>query len=435
MPKNNLLEKDIESVYTSDMVDEIKLSSADITRNVKLFVLLGSAYGAGSAELQLALQPFLVYLNASNTMIGFVSGAPIVALLGIFLSPWITRHFRRKKKYFFFVSIPYLGMFFLIGLAAIFAGKLHIPNPHLLIYLLLLILASSFCGGFCSLPSQEYAAACIPMSHRGRQAGYSASVGGLAFLCIAALGGWVLSTVSKPAAFGYVIFMGWFLMQSGFLMSLFAKEVPVPVEKAPPPWSAAMFKAVWRDTPYMRFLVVYLLYSMMYTQTFVFVNIYGFNNLKMAIATAAIMATVVQITRIAVSTPFGYLIDKLSPKRVLPYSFVLASAAMLVPVIVPNQYGVYISIILSTAFISLLLPAQTALLLGIPSPNNRAGHYSIQLISFYAAVGLGTITIGFLCDILSYHTVFIILGSVALVFIPICKYMLKSLPDEIKSYS
>lgn len=416
-------------------VDQQELSPAQIKRNVILFVLLGSAFTIGTADLQLAMQPLLVDLNASNTMIGFINGAPIMALAGIFFSPWITRYFPKKKKYFFFVNVPYVGMFLLIGLIVIFADKLHLTQPHLLTYVFILSVANCFLGGFCSVPAQEYTAACIPMSHRGRQIGYAFSIGGIVSFCVAVFSGWLLSYVSKPAAFGCVILIGWFIMQSGFVMTLFAKEVPSPVQNSPSPWSGAMFKAVWHDKIYLRFILVYFLYSAVFAQMHVFVNVYGFKHLQMPAATAAVMAIVNQISRVAVSIPFGHLIDRLSPKRILPYSFILFALAMFILVVFQNQYGLYASISISAIGNALLFPAQNALLLGIPSASNRAGHYSVQLIVFYIAVGLGTMSLGWLFDVLLYQKVFIVLGLIAVFFIPFCRHMFKNLPDKMNSYS
>lgn len=414
---------------------EPQLSPPAVKRNMIVLILLSATYNTGWTDLQLAMQPFLVFLGASNTMIGIITGAPFMALIGVIISPWITRYFRTKKKYLFFVNVPYLGMALLIGVAAILAQSMEISNSYLLMCVFFLMLAHCFFSGFVSLPCQEYMAACIPMSHRGRLTGYSLSIGGVASIGAAALGGWILAHVSKPAAFGYVIVLGWIIMQGGYFAALFAKELPTPVEKSPPPWSAKMLKIAWQDKSYMRFILMFFVYTTLVTQTFIFVNIYGFSGLKMAAATAAIMAIINQVARIALSIPLGQISDKFGPKRVLPYSFILAAIALFIPILMPNQYGIYISIAISAVFGALICSAQTALLLGIPSPENRAGYYSLQLLAQNASLALGPIMMGFLCDYLSYSIVFIVTGIIAVVMIPLCFYMLRTLPDEANSYS
>ena len=415
--------------------EKSQLSRKEIKLNMIVLTLLSATYNTGWTDLQLAMQPFLVFLGASNTMIGIIIGSPFMALIGVIISPWITKHFRFKKKYLFFVNVPYLAMALLMGLAAIFAERLHISNSHLLILVFLLTVAYCFFGGFCSLPSQEYMAACMPMSHRGRLIGYSTSFGGIAAVLAAVAGGWILANVSKPAAFGYVIVLGWAIMQGGYFFALLAKEMPTPVEKSPKPWSVTMLKVAWDDKSYIRFILMFFLYTTLVTQTFIFVNIYGFNGLKMAAATAAIMVIVNNSVRICLSIPLGHIADKLKPKRVLPYSFILAAVALFLPIAIPNQYGVYCSIAVSSAFGTLLCSAQTALLLGIPSPENRAGCYSLQLLAQNASLALGPIIMGVLCDILPYKTVFMIMGIIAIIMIPLCIYMLRLLPDEASSYS
>ena len=412
-----------------------QLSTKDVKRNMLVLILLNATYNTGWTDFQLAMQPFLVFLGASNSKIGLITGAPFMALIGVIISPWITKFFPRKKKYLFAANVPYLGMLLLIGLAGIFAKELNISNAHLLTYVFVLTAAHCFFAGFVNLPCQEYMAACIPMSHRGRLTGYSTSIAGIASIGAAALGGWMLAHISKPAAFGYVIVLGWTIMQGGYVVALFAKELPTPVDKSPSPWSLTMLKMAWKDKCYVRFILMFFLYTTLVTQTFIFVNIYGFKSLKMAAATAAVIMIINQAVRIFVSIPFGQITDKLTPKRILPYSFILAAIAMLIPVIVRNQYGVYLSVVVSSAFGALICTAQTALLLGIPSPENRAGYYSLQFIAQNISLALGPILIGYLCDLLSYNFVFILTGIISILMIPMCKYMLRSLPDEINSYS
>jgi MFS family permease len=438
MSENNQQITVIENSNSSQVgceTSQEQLSPKDVKRNMLVLILLNATYNTGWTDFQLAMQPFLVFLGASNSKIGLITGAPFMALIGVIISPWITKFFPRKKKYLFAANVPYLGMLLLIGLAGIFSKELNISNAYLLTYVFVLTVAHCFFAGFVNLPCQEYMAACIPMSHRGRLTGYSTSIAGIASIGAAALGGWMLAHISKPAAFGYVIVLGWTIMQGGYVVALFAKELPTPVDKSPSPWSLTMLKTAWKDKCYMRFLIMFFLYTTLVTQTFIFVNIYGFKSLNMAAATAAIIMIVNQIVRIFVSIPFGQITDKMTPKRILPYSFIMAAIAMFIPILVPNQYGVYISVAVSSAFGALICTAQTALLLGIPSPENRAGYYSLQFIAQNVSLALGPIMIGYLCDLLSYNIVFILTGIISILMIPMCKYMLKALPDEINSYS
>ncbi len=54
-------------------------------------VLLDTTFWTGSADINLALQPLLVYMGASNTMIGAVNGAVWIGLIGVLNAASITR--------------------------------------------------------------------------------------------------------------------------------------------------------------------------------------------------------------------------------------------------------------------------------------------------------------------------------------------------------
>jgi len=412
----------------------IVLTPKEIRLNLIFLILLNASYWSGWAELQLAIQPLLVYLKANNLMIGLVAGAPFMGLIGIILSPWITRYFEYKKKYLFTANIPYLGMLALIAVSAICSGYLHLSHQGLLYTVFLLVMAHWFFAGFVALPCQEFISACLPSSYMGRLIGYSFSIGGSAAIVTAAIGGWILLKYSPPASFGYVILLAWVIMQGGYVSALFAKETPTPIENSPKPWSKTMLVAAWNDRPFMRFLLLYFLYYSLIMPVFIFINIYGFKELQMIAATAAIMAAVTQIIKISASVPLGHIVDKFTPKHVMPYCFVVSFLSMVILLLIPNQYGVYISIAISTAFISLISSAQLGLITGLPAPENRAGHYSVQIIVQYAGMAIGPILVGYLCDIMPYRTVFMTMAVISLLLIFIAKRLLRILPDRIESY-
>lgn len=188
-----------------------------------------------------ACRSLLVYLGATNTMIGAVNGVVWIGLIGVLLSPWITRHFRYKKWYLFTGNVPYLTALFIMGLMAIFADRMGLSHHTLLLWVFGLYLAHWFFGGFVTLPCTEYIAACIPMSHRGRLTGYAYSAGGGLAILAALAGQWILKNIEKPASFGYVLLLGWAIMQLGYTFMLIAKERPSPVAKSPGPYKKEMF--------------------------------------------------------------------------------------------------------------------------------------------------------------------------------------------------
>lgn len=423
-------------VAEADELEGQKLSSHDIKRNMMSLVLLETTFWTGSADINLALQPLLVFLGASNTMIGWVNGVVFAGLIGVVFSPWITKRFPYKKWYLFAGNVPYLSMIAVMGILAVFNESIGMSKSTLLWWVFGLYFMHWFFGGFVTLPCTEYIAACIPMSHRGRLTGYAYSAAGGTAIGAAFLGKYILKVYPKPAAFGYVLLLGWTICQLGYLCMLFARERRTPVEKSPPPYSKEMFTALLRDRAYVSLLLLYFLYTTcFYTTTFNFIGIYGFKQVKMALWTSATMIIIAQVSKLLTSAPMGLYIDKLSPKRTLPYIFFIAAASWIAPILISDHWGVYAGIALGTICVTGLVSAQTALICGLPSPEHRAGHFTIQIVLMYAALTLGPILIGRMCDLMPFKTVFAIMTVVSLVFFPVSRIMLRGMPDDIKSYN
>lgn len=415
---------------------EQQLSPADIKRNMLSLVLLETTFWTGSADINLALQPLLVYLGASNTMIGWVNGVVFAGLIGVVFSPWITKRFPYKKWYLFVSNVPYLTAIALMGLLAVLNHTIGMSKVTLLWCVFGLYFTHWFFGGFVTLPCTEYIAACIPMSHRGRLTGYAYSAAGGTAIGAALLGRYILKVVPKPACFGYVLLLGWAMCQLGYTCMLFAKERRTPVEKSPPPYSKQMFAALLKDKAYVSLLALYFLYTTcFYTTTFNFINIYGFKAVKMPLWTSATMIIIAQLSKLLTSAPLGLYIDRLSPKRTLPYIFFIAAASWVAPILIAGHWGVYVGIALGTVCVTGLISAQTALICGLPSPEHRAGHFTVQIVLMYAALTLGPILIGWMCDLMPFKTVFAIMTFVSLVFFPVSRIMLRGMPDDIKSYN
>ena len=420
---------------TAAATEEGGLTPPDVRHNLAVVVMLDAIFTMGAADFVIALQPLLVHLKASNTLIGLVTGASFMTVPGLILSPWISQRFRVKKWYLFIAHLPYLGMFLLIGLALIFSGRLELSDRTLLALVVGLMLANWFFGGFVSLPHQEYIAACVPMSHRGRMTGFSTCIGGGLSIVSAAIGGYVLLKVSKPMAFGYLFLMTWLICQSGYLLALFGRERPVPVEKAPKPWSREMLAALWEDKAYIRVIVVVFLNFVLQYPAIAFVNIYGFRTLGMIAATAAIIQVITQVFRVGPSPVIGLLTDRLGAKRVYPYCSLFLAAAVLMPLLVANQYGVYISVALSTIYMTLFYAASYPLIFGVPKPEHRSGHFTVQLLTGFIAMALGPILMGRAIDAFSYRPVFVVVLVLALLSFPFARWMFSVLSDDPKAYS
>jgi hypothetical protein len=212
-------------------------------------------------------------------MFGSLGG---LSLLGVLISPLISVHFRFKKIYLFVVHLPYIACWGIIGIVLVSSGKLGVSNAWLLMFVTVMQAVNNILGGFVMLPHQEYTAACIPMHYRGRYSAWSQGIGSISSIGSTLLGGWILYVVTKPMAFGYLFIMAWFFCQLGYVMALFARERPTPIENAPKPWTRGMFTALWRDRPFVKLMIANALYTIFFWPFFTFfINSYGFKELGM----------------------------------------------------------------------------------------------------------------------------------------------------------
>lgn len=410
------------------------LSRKDIRRNMKCCIMLDTIWIMGSTELGLALTPLLLYLHASNTMIGIVSGATVASLFGMFVSPWISRRFRTKKWYMIAANIPYIGAIGVAGLVVVMSKQLGLTNEWLLSFVLTMILAYYFFAGFVALPHQEYVAACIPMNYRGRYNGLSSSFGSVASMGSAALGAWVLSTVVKPMSYGYLFLIMWVVCQSGYAFAAFAREKPTPIEKVPKAWSKHMLKSAWHDLRYRRFMM-FSASVVLLTSGLGFVTVYGLRELHMPDASVAFLSMMGSAIRVPSSLVIGFITDRFGPRRLLPL-WPIGIALMFVPVIlVRHPIAVYASFAIMTLVSALWANVSVVLAYGLPKPEHRSGHYTLQLIMQYGMNFVGVVFAGALYDTLPYRTVFVATAIVALCFAPFAKWVCSALSDDARAYS
>ena len=415
--------------------DSEELSPEQVKKNMLYCIMLDTIWTTGWADFVVAMSPLLAYLNASNTVIGLVNGTTIAGLFGMFVSPWISRRFRVKKWYLIAVNIPYIGALGICGLGIVMSHRLGLHDPTLLKFVVGIILVHMFCAGFVALPHQEYVAACIPMSHRGRLSGLSISLGFALSIASSAIGTIILFKVAKPMAFGYLFMMTWAICQGGYIFAFFAKEKPTPVEKAPPPWSKAMLKAAWEDKPYVRFLTMQSVNMVFCGGMGGFALIYGFRELKMIWAASGLINMIGTAARTGTAAPFGFLVDKYGAKRVIPFALISGPITYSLLVFWHNPISVYVSMTLGTIGGLLFCTACSVLLYGLPKPENRSGHYTIQLMANYGCGFLATVLAGFLCDKVGYHHAFQIGLVTSTLFIPLTVYLLSVLSDDVKAYS
>lgn len=388
----------------------------------------------GWTDFGIALQPLLVYLGASNAMIGLVSGLAILTLPGIFVSPWITRRFTRKKYYTYFTHIPSLIPILIAGALYFSADAFSFSKPELMKITIVSMIAYQALYGFLIVPHQEYVAACIPMSYRGKLTGYSLTIGAVCGLGSAAAGRWILLHVREPICYGYLFILTGVIVAVGYTVALFAKEVPTPVEESPRPWTKAMIKAAWQDKAFVRFMLFIIVYALTYSPLGGFVAIYGLKGLGMAAASAASFMMISQVIRMAASSPFGILVDRIGAKKIMPYTPLLSAGAFLSVLVLKGPLSVYVAVILLGLYTALNSPAISTLQFGIPSKENRAGHYTIMFIINFIVGSAGNVVVGTAIDMFSYRTVFVAGAIFSCLCFPLIKYLLSVLSDDLNRF-
>jgi MFS family permease len=426
---------------------------AQIRRNMIAVIMLDSIYATGWTDLMLALVPLWVYLKASNRTIGALNALTSLAVIGLIVSPWITRLFHVKKYYLLVSHIPYLAPLGIAGLGVFFNQQLHFSNANLLTFMIVMIAAHQFFAGFTGLPHTEYVAACIPMSHRGRYTGLSASIGTVTSLISMAIGGVILARVDQPKSFGILLLMTWCICQGGYLIAMFAKESPVPTQNTPRPWSRGMFKSVWNDKAFLRVLLLRQLGQLTFLPAMGFATFYGLKDLKMAAAVVATQGMFTGIARVSSAAPFGWLTDRLGAKRLWGFAplgaAIFFASLLLIPghwqLIFPKSLenigvfsgplAIFACGMISTTLVTNTWAASGVLLYGMPHPNMRPSYYTIQLLSDAAAPAIGAFVMGCLYDALSYRTMFLIMLIVSLALFLLMRLLLRPLSNDANAYS
>jgi MFS family permease len=405
---NDSLEE--QSIDVADVRDEATegLTKAEISHNFKFCIMLDVIYATGAVELGIALQPLEVYLGASNTLIGILNNTvAVLAFVGLFLSPYISAKFPVKKKLFYGTNVAQYIWVGIMGLAVLLSRQLGLSNPQLLGVIAVSMVAYNLVGGFVGLPHQEYTAAVIPTSYRGRFNGLSNGLGNTLSLLSNALGLWMLLHYAKPMSFAYLLLVSWFICQASFTLALFAVERPVPSEVQPSPWSREMLRAAWNDKPWIRVILMSMGHTIFFGGTLNFAQIYCYKVLHMNMANAAGFSAARLAIGILVGTWAGFLADKYGPRRILSCWWFGPGIAMGVVAFWPTAYGIYAGIILWAIWQNIWGTAQIVAYYGIPKPEHRRGQFTLQMIGQTIAFAIAGPLIGFLCDKFGFRHVFV----------------------------
>lgn len=430
----------IESVIDIDVAtgapetdDSQRFTKSDIRHNMFCCITLDATRLMGLEDSGLALAPLLAFLKASNYLVGWVYSIRVVALLGILVSPWITRRFKYKKWYMLSFNVPCVAAWGILGLVIVMSHRLGVSNAWLLWFIMAMVGTSHLLTGFVNLPAMEFIASCIPMSHRGRMFGVGLTVGAIGGIAAISVGGWILAHYAKPMSFGYLFILMWFLTTVGFVFAAFAKEKPTPVEKSPKAWSKDMLRAAWNNKPFVRYLLFTAL-QMIVGTVFGFVSFYAFRELKAPAPMAAVFSMIYTVARICTSSLGGVLADKFGPKRMIsfwPLQIILPSIPLL---LLHNIWGVLIFFGLWASIGACFVGTDTVIQFSLPKSEHRAGHFTILMLVQYACAAAGPV-VGYMCDLLPYRTMFLAGAIAGILMIPYVRWFASTLGNTPEAYS
>jgi MFS family permease len=410
-----------------------ELNSRDVRRNFACLVWMGSVFAMGWAEVMVVLQPLLVHYEANNTQIGIVQGVLIATLPGMFLSPWITRRFRHKKRYLYVTDSLYLLPVGIVGVV-VWSGGIG-DNKAMVMFIVWLLLVGQLAAGFGGLPNQEFFTSCIPMRLRGRLAGVSAGIGGVLGLAATALAAWVLEVMPKPQSYGALLVLAWFLCQAANSSVLLAREPPTPVEKSPRPWRREMWRAFFHDTKFLRVALVICLISPLLAQLAVFSSVFGFRDLDFKPQMAAWLGMTAAGARLVFSPAGGWLTDAWGAHRSLMLWTAVAGMGFLLLALFPSSITVFAAAGIAAVAWSGFSGAMNALTSGIPRPENRAGHFTLLGFCMIAANSIGPLLAGRLFDAVSYRTGFAILAGLTAVLVALGVWLLRHFSHRAEDYA
>ena len=407
-------------------------SKKDIRHNMIVMVMIITVFELGWDDFHMALQPFMAHLKMSNLMIGLVSGATIMTIPGLLVSPFISRKLRQKKVYAFAANSIYLLMIGLLGICVVFADKLNLTRESIITITIVLMLTHHFLAGFVALPVQEFVAGCIPMSFRGRYNGISHTTGSIAGLATTALGGWILATQIKPMSYGYLFLITWVVCSLSWTAALFAREKETDIKKVPLAWSKEMLSSVLQNKPFVRMSIVAFICGALFNGGGSFIQQYAYRELQLPDYNAAIFQTITLVGRLLVSFPAGFLIDRFGPKRFYPYWGIITAIGLSFPIFLQNKWGIYLFMLNQVLFMGVFMMARSILHVSLPKPEHRAGTYTISMLLGYTGMFLDKIIGGLLSDHFGYRMTFIICAIGALIATPAYIWVARSLRDDRK---
>jgi len=261
------------------------------------------------------------------------------------------------------------------------------------------------------------------------------SVGAVGSLISTVIGGYLLLVLAKPMSFGWLYILFWVFAQGGYFLALLAREPKGVDLDAPIPWSKRMFQAFASDKKFQRVLGANLFYFSLLSPCLIFVPIYGYRELGLPAATAALILIIQQVARLLLSSHIGLWTDRMGAKHMVPIWFGGMAVSMLPMLVWRDPLALYATVALQAVCFAGIMSAFNPLLLGTPKPENRSGHFSVQIILRNLLDAVGMVLTGVLIDRAGFLPYFIGWAIVAGLLMFVVRGLLRPLGDQNEDYS
>jgi MFS family permease len=251
----------------------------------------------------------------------------------------------------------------------------------------------------------------------------------------AGIAAWVLDVMPKPQSFGALLVLAWFLCQLANASVLMAREPATPVERSPRPWGREMWRAFFKDRNFLRVALAVCLLSPLLGQLAVFSSVFAFRDLGFKAQMAAWLGMTASGARLALSPAAGWFTDAWGAKRALTFWAGFAGLGFLLLACFPGTASVFAAAGIAAVAGSGFSGAMNALTSGIPSPENRAGHFTLLGFCMIATNSAGPLLTGWLFDTVDYRTGFAILAALVLVLAGAAVWLLRGLSTRHEDYA
>jgi MFS family permease len=191
-----------------------------------------------------------------------------------------------------------------------------------------------------------------------------------------------------------------------------------------------MWRAFLHDKAFLRVGLAVCLISPLLAQLAVFSSVFAFRELEFKAQMAAWLAMTASVARIVLSPAAGWLTDRWGARPTLLLWAGLSGLGFMLIAIFPFTSSIFAAAAIAALSGSGFSGAMNALTCELPSPENRAGHFTLLGFCMIAANSAGPLLAGLLFDSVSYRAGFSILAALTVAMVAISAWLLRGIPAQ-----